>query len=153
LKALDGKGEKDKMNCPSRTDEPEGTGFNQNPNALAADLTTRQDLNGRANSRLLRRIVSSEIQNVVEDESADTRERNANGNEKREAGVVESIVIRSVGSHVGSPRETLGVSGGDGGNGRGGSCLKHYLTSAFDVVKKFGKFIGPGFMVSIYLVC
>ena len=56
------------MNCPSRTDEPEGTGFNQNPNALAADLTTRQDLDGRTNSRTLRRLASREVQNVVEDE-------------------------------------------------------------------------------------
>ena len=43
------------MNCPSRTDEPIGDGYNQNPPALAASLTTRQDLNGIANSRLLRR--------------------------------------------------------------------------------------------------
>lgn len=56
----------DSMNCPSRTEEPEGTGFNQNPSSLAADLTTRQDLNGIANSRVLRRIASSEIQDVVE---------------------------------------------------------------------------------------
>lgn len=41
------------MNCPSRTDdvEFEHPTWNQNPPFLAADLTTRQDLNGIANSR------------------------------------------------------------------------------------------------------
>jgi len=40
------------MNCPSRTDElPEHDGYNQSPSALAADLTTRQDLNGMVNLR------------------------------------------------------------------------------------------------------
>ncbi|KAK4694462.1 hypothetical protein P7C71_g3126, partial [Lecanoromycetidae sp. Uapishka_2] len=40
------------MNCPSRTDDvPEHDGYNQSPSALAADLTTRQDLNGIVNLR------------------------------------------------------------------------------------------------------
>lgn len=44
------------MNCPSRTDEVEWTpGWNQNPAWLAADLTTRQDLNGLINARELKR--------------------------------------------------------------------------------------------------
>lgn len=44
------------MNCPSRTDEVEWTpGWNQSPAWLAADLTTRQDLNGLINARELKR--------------------------------------------------------------------------------------------------
>ena len=40
------------MNCPSRPDEPAAhDGWNQNPSELAADVTTRQDLNGIVNSR------------------------------------------------------------------------------------------------------
>lgn len=40
------------MNCPSRNEEPlEHEGWNQNPSALAADLTTREDLNGTVNRR------------------------------------------------------------------------------------------------------
>ena len=136
------------MNCPSRTDEPEGTGFNQNPNALAADLTTRQDLNGRTNSRILRRIASSEVEDVVEDEPGDSQERD-NGNEKRVEGVVESVVTLTGLSHVGRPRETLEVSEGAG---RGGNHLNKYSTSVLKAVKKFGKFVGPGFMVRIYVV-
>ena len=41
------------MNCPSRTetDPTARDGWNQNPPALAAETTTREDLNGRANRR------------------------------------------------------------------------------------------------------
>lgn len=40
------------MNCPSRNDEPpEHEGWNQSPPTLAADLTTREDLNGKVNRR------------------------------------------------------------------------------------------------------
>ena len=43
------------MNCPSRTDEVEAhPTWNQNPDALSNDLTTRQDFNGIANLRLSR---------------------------------------------------------------------------------------------------
>jgi metal iron transporter len=132
------------MNCPSRTDEPEGTGFNQNPNALAADLTTRQDLNGRANSRVLRRIASSEVQIVVEDESGDSRERNG----EKMGEIVERMVTRTGLSHVGRPLETLEVSERNGTGGRI-SPVGKYLMGASNVMKKFGKFVGPGFMVSI----
>ena len=40
------------MNCPSRNDETiEHEDWNQNPSSLAADLTTREDLNGTVNRR------------------------------------------------------------------------------------------------------
>ena len=40
------------MNCPSRNDElPQHEGWNQNPSSLAADITTREDLNGTVNRR------------------------------------------------------------------------------------------------------
>ena len=39
------------MNCPSRVDDTlVHDGWNQNPPSLAADVTTRHDLNGRTNS-------------------------------------------------------------------------------------------------------
>ncbi|KAK1756609.1 natural resistance-associated macrophage protein-domain-containing protein [Echria macrotheca] len=69
--------------CPSRTDEPyEGEGYNQNPNHLAADLTTNEDLNGIANTRQTRnrdaRMISSTAE-ALEDEGIGTtldRDRN-----------------------------------------------------------------------------
>lgn len=43
------------MNCPSRTDEiPSHPEWNQNPPFLTGDLTTRQDLNGLINTRVIR---------------------------------------------------------------------------------------------------
>ncbi|KAK5279078.1 NRAMP-like transporter smf-3, partial [Cryomyces antarcticus] len=43
------------MNCPSRTDADDGTnGWNQSPPALAADLTTRNDMDHIVNRRQLR---------------------------------------------------------------------------------------------------
>jgi metal iron transporter len=128
------------MNCPSRTDEPEDSGFNQSPNALAADLTTRQDLNGIANSRLLlRRTASSDVENVVVvvDEPGDLRERKAGENEK--GGIGEATLERT---RAGSHEVAEGARGG--GNG-----LVRTSTTVLEVLKKFGRFIGPGFMVSI----
>lgn len=51
---------------PSRTEEPEGTGFNPNPSSLSTGITTGQDLNGRVISRVLLRIASNEVENMVE---------------------------------------------------------------------------------------
>ena len=141
------------MNCPSRTDEPEGAGFNQNPNALAADLTTRQDLNGRANSRELRRIASTDVENVVEDEIGDLGDRRGTGEggEKGE-GMLRRTVTSSLSGTVRRPREVLLLAEGNESGEGGGNWWAKGLRSVFEAVKKFGKFIGPGFMVSVLLL-
>lgn len=131
------------MNCPSRTEEPEGTGFNQNPGALSADLTTRNDLNGMANTRVLRRIPSSEIRTTEEQDH-------------------DPILPPEKGLVVGEKRaqESRG-GGGGGGGGMGpregmddGVSSHHSDQTLFIRVRKFcstfSKFIGPGFMV-IYI--
>lgn len=123
------------MNCPSRTDEPEGTGFNQNPNALGADLTTRQDLNGIANSRILRRIASSDVENVVEDEPDGSQQRD---DEK--------------GGGARGGKEGLRSSEGGEGGGRGGSVLWKWLMGLPHVLKTFASFVGPGFVVCPLIV-
>ena len=47
------------MNCPSRPNNPNGReGWNQSPNLLSG--TTREDFNGMANARVLRRIETSD---------------------------------------------------------------------------------------------
>ena len=141
------------MNCPSRTEEPEGTGYNQNPNALAADLTTRQDLNGRANSRVLRRMASSiDVGDAVEDETGDLGAGNGREEDDEVGVVLESVVRRPSGlSEVGRPREDLVVSEGIDGGGRSVHGFKGHSRSVWQVVKKFGKFVGPGFMVCVPL--
>lgn len=124
------------MNCPSRTDEPEGTGMNQNPNALAADLTTREDLNGIANSRLLLRN-TSQIKRTATDEPEPA---DAIGDKK-------GPVVRNGGAASQIP--SLVGSGGRGGGG-GGSWprVTKVGSDARKVVMKFGHFVGPGMMVS-----
>jgi metal iron transporter len=46
------------MNCPSRVDPIHPEGWNQNPDALNADATTRADLNHMANARNASRTIN-----------------------------------------------------------------------------------------------
>ncbi|KAH8806218.1 natural resistance-associated macrophage protein-domain-containing protein [Hyaloscypha sp. PMI_1271] len=136
------------MNCPSRTEEPEGTGYNQNPSSLAADLTTRQDLNGIANMRVLRRIATGDIESVVEHVPDDDVKK------KNEAAVMAKKALTSD-SHVGGDPSSFEAvdlnedgrgTGGEGGDNRTSTKLFKRLRK---VVLTFGKFVGPGFMISV----
>lgn len=136
------------MNCPSRTEEPVGQGYNQNPSALSAELTTREDMNGIANARILRRIESSEVENVAE------RDPDDDVSAKRQTKVMAQVAKAS---HVGessgmsSTFNVLEGSGSAGGPGNGGG--RNVSTRWFDKVRNFfmtfGKFVGPGFMVCV----
>lgn len=136
------------MNCPSRTEEPEGTGYNQNPSSLAADLTTRQDLNGIANTRVLRRIATGDIESVVEHVPDDDVK-------KKEAAVAEKTLASD--GHVGGGASSFEavdlVANGEGGGADGGrgsdSMSKIWFKRVRKVVTTFGKFVGPGFMISV----
>ena len=111
------------MNCPSRTDEPEGTGMNQSPPALAAALTTRADLNGMANSRVLRRSDEREPERIEEAIEGDSPDGN---------GIIKGGM----------------VGGGDGPpEGRGEGRVVRGLREMRDGLKKFSRFVGPGMMV------
>ncbi len=139
------------MNCPSR-EEPEGPGFNQNPSALSADLTTRNDMNGIANARVLRRIVSSEEERVIEHGADNEHERVT---DKAQGKETTTAVSQPETGHVGETsgkslfglwkrRERRGSAfGGGGGGGRGMA----WMTKSQRILKKFSKFVGPGFMV------
>jgi hypothetical protein len=131
------------MNCPSRTDEPEGTGMNQNPNSLAADLTTREDLNGMANARILRRS-SSEIDRTLDDEPGESL-----GDRKGRIARNKVRMSQASDNQVDSP---IDVSEGSGGGGRLASRLSRALTRTRKVIMKFGHFVGPGMMVTRYSI-
>jgi metal iron transporter len=131
------------MNCPSRTEEPEGTGFNQNPSSLSADLTTRNDLNGIANARVLRRIASSGVKSVVEHEPDEIAAR------KQETAEMAEVALTSVSSHVGQ-RPAMSSFGGEGADGEPMGAFgvsKEWIMRLRKVLMHFGKFVGPGFMV------
>lgn len=141
------------MNCPSRTEEPEGTGFNQNPSALSADLTTRNDLNGIANSRELRRIPNTGIDGVVEPvPDGDIEKKKGGITNMRAVALVEKTSERHVGEESGTTMamETFGLgpqsTGGSDGGYRG--RFSHYLVKAKKTMITYGKFVGPGMMVS-----
>ena len=137
------------MNCPSRTEEPEGTGYNQNPSALAADLTTRQDLNGMANTRVLRRIATGDVENVVE--------RVPDDEVKKHDTVMMAKRVLTRSGHVEETSSTftsMNLTEGDGRRGSGGEVeplpvSKLWFKRLRKVVLTFGKFVGPGFMASV----
>ncbi|KAH8812015.1 natural resistance-associated macrophage protein-domain-containing protein [Xylogone sp. PMI_703] len=142
------------MNCPSRTDEPEGDGFNQNPNPLAADLTTRQDLNGIANIRVLRR-TSDELvaQTSGPDDPPGPDVPKKTSDEVKGVGDGVAVGVASVGGveRAGRGSPVVDVQEevpGRNGEGDPGSLKGLFMKLCLKVVK-FGKFVGPGFMISV----
>ena len=124
------------MNCPSRTDEPpKHDGLNQNPPGLAGDLTTRQDLNGIVNTR-----TDQDFSTIPNDP------KSQQAVEKVEAG--EKII---------STTHQTGIEGADDDGSppssndppsRRSPVLPTMLT-ALSAIRKYAKFIGPGFMVAV----
>ena len=133
------------MNCPSRVDEPEGTGYNQNPNALAADLTTREDLNGIANERELKRSCSEEVREMAD---GDVRNVEGIGDEEGEAGLGDGEEKGA--EFEGSFQELQNAGVEDDGGGGWKRTARAYAHKFWKVFAKFTKFIGPGFMVGTF---
>ncbi|RYO77066.1 hypothetical protein DL766_005040 [Monosporascus sp. MC13-8B] len=148
------------MNKTSRTDEPlEGDGFNQNPNELSNDLVTNQDLNGIANHREQRgrdakstigsgQIAAEEPPTAVEEEDGPAvQNRQGPTDPHRDAAAGQPPADR----WAPPPPNLDGAAPGNGpaavaGNLRG---PKSWLERLRNVIVTFGKFIGPGFMVSV----
>ncbi|KAL8825745.1 MAG: hypothetical protein Q9170_007676 [Blastenia crenularia] len=137
------------MNCPSRTDEEdEGRGWNQSPPGLSADLTTRADLNGIANLRTRRNNDElshgpPQVDGWIELDQPDIP---THPNSKPGLGhVAESSgksldTLTSASYHTAHSRRV--------NHYHGGSILRFIQRSGRTLVK-FGKFIGPGFMVAV----
>jgi metal iron transporter len=130
------------MNCPSRTEEPEGTGFNQSPRILAPELTTRQDLNGIANARVLRRIATGDIETVVDHVPDDQTKRKEEGSTIAKAARDESASFDVVDQNGGDNDGRRGTHGGL-------QISKQWFERLRKIIMTFGRFIGPGFMISV----
>ncbi|KAI9806778.1 MAG: hypothetical protein M1825_006235 [Sarcosagium campestre] len=152
------------MNCPSRVDETLGhNGWNQNPPSMAADMTTRQDMNGIVNSRLRH---DNNLENGLEEKLAWTSAtgpddgRRVHGKvvgegtglvrpaEKRTdaQGDASATHDRAVGSDEASaPGATVNSEPGS----HGGSGGKAVFWRTAQALAKFAKFIGPGFLVAV----
>jgi metal iron transporter len=142
------------MNCPSRVDPVDMDGYNQNPNALNADATTRADLDHMANARRQRghridpangtaEIEPSEQQNVEGDEKAyKLKAEDGRGN----------VTVGDKGSGGPGAVDTLsdnpaGNAGRESNNGR--ITFRGIHQKIATVLRKYAKFVGPGFMVAV----
>ncbi|KAF2690166.1 natural resistance-associated macrophage protein [Lentithecium fluviatile CBS 122367] len=138
------------MNCPSRADPLIPEGYNQNPNALNADATTRADMNHMASARLRSDHCidtadgpTSEIepngQNTIEGEG------NASGLKALDGkGNVAVGEEKALGSGAASP-----TRGSGSGAGKWRSTGRGVSQKALAVLRKYAKFVGPGFMVAV----
>ncbi|KAL8717516.1 MAG: hypothetical protein Q9225_005248 [Loekoesia sp. 1 TL-2023] len=137
------------MNCPSRTDErDERFGWNQSPPGLSADLTTRADLNGIANLRTHRdgNALSggpSQADGLIEldePEFACRTPAKAGLNHVPEGSEDSSNSMTSVSYHTANSQQPHRRSRGS---------VPHLARQLAKTLVKFGKFIGPGFMVAV----
>lgn len=135
------------MNCPSRTDEvDERYGWNQSPPNLSGDLTTRADLNGIANLRTHRNAGVSVAGPSQVDGWIELEERDRSNYLRSESHCAEAskdssgTTTTSASYHTANSRRTH--------HGSRGSIAQLARQLAKTLVK-FGKFIGPGFMVAV----
>jgi len=123
------------MNCPSRTDDPDGReGWNQSPNLLAG--TTREDFNGRTNDTVRR---GSDPDGLRDDVTC------ARDNIDTPPPKMLVPDIKQLDGHVSDPN----AAGGEGGGGPGGRGMLSFLYKAKKILITFGSFIGPGFLVRL----
>lgn len=138
------------MNCPSRADPLIPEGYNQSPNALNADTTTRADMNYKASARLRSDhcidsadgpapVTDPYEQDTIEGEGK-TRRLEALG-DKGDVAVGEE---KALGSGAASP-----AGGSRSGAGDWHSTGRGISQKALAVLRKYAKFVGPGFMVAV----
>jgi metal iron transporter len=134
------------MNCPSRNDETLGhDGWNQSPARLSADLTTRQDLNGIANVRVQR-----EHGSKPGDAEEEVRLTEKHGDIPHQDNTMkgkggEEVVVDAE-KRAADDQKTLGDNNGPPG---GLGLFQRYSQRGFQILTKYVKFIGPGFMIAV----
>ncbi|OCL07555.1 divalent metal ion transporter [Glonium stellatum] len=145
------------MNCPSRVDHVDTDGWNQNPPALNADATTRADLNHMANARLQRdhridpadpsRADLEPIQEHTAEKNENTAQlstKNATSDAKGSDGFGTSTTAIFPPSAFSN-----GVNNGRKLFKSWGHGLQGMARRVVQVLIKYGKFVGPGFMVAV----
>jgi metal iron transporter len=158
------------MNNPSRTDDTlSHPGWNQNPPLLNADATTRQDLNGIANSRELREHAVKT--DGIEDDSIRCRQINT-GEEQPKAGFEVDPCegggkSRELGNHVVKTdkieddsircrdiktKEEQPNAASEGYPCEEGSKLskiQSFAGRSLHTLLRFTHFVGPGFLIAV----
>lgn len=142
------------MNCPSRPDDIEShPDWNQNPQDLNSDATTRADLNGVVNRRAQR---DHEDSISLADLQEDSRCPPQSTFEKEKSTVIQSDtdveILRNAAamSSINSIDTGLQTSStSKDHHRRGKSWLQSPPKRITDVLVKYARFIGPGFLVSV----
>ena len=153
------------MNCPSRTDEPAAhDGWNQNPSELAADVTTRQDLNGTVNSRT-GQDSAKEAEDARGDSQtdgpsdylriADSDDTQSIRNRRASRTSISTQILRSFpdpqlantnsSSSEPEPEPESDPVEHESSHGRSSNLFLRI----WRIIAKFCRFIGPGFMISV----
>lgn len=136
------------MNCPSRTDPEIPDGHNQSPNTLNTDATTRADLGYVANTRARN---DHRIDCHTEDGEIALRQRQSIGTSRgtqiealnglhRRSDATRSSGAGSPGVPVEMP--TIASIEQD-------ARRKGIFSGPINVIRKYMKFVGPGFMVAV----
>jgi metal iron transporter len=140
------------MNCPSRVDPIFTEGWNQNPNALDADSTTRADLEHMANARL-RRDHKIETTDAAPAEIEPNERNVSKGDSKTDPKALDAGSTVEVGEQSGPDDAAGSVPVFSGSAGRATKFGRHLprqlVDEAFRVLKRYAKFVGPGFMVAV----
>ncbi|KAJ5205897.1 Natural resistance-associated macrophage protein [Penicillium cf. griseofulvum] len=130
------------MNCPSRTDDTlKNPSWNQSPPPFSPDTTMRNDFNGLANSRVHRRHANSA--NIADDPLSIDRPNSRQDPDP--------------GKHTAPGGEVIAAdSGGDSPPRSSGSPRRPFFTFLTSPtlhcarsLAKFGRFIGPGFLIAV----
>ncbi|KAB2099617.1 Manganese transporter [Alternaria gaisen] len=141
------------MNCPSRVDPIHMEGWNQNPDPLNADATTRADLDHMANARLQRDHKIDPADGSAAE--IELRERHiTKGDSKIKMKALDGQGNITVGEGKGPGAVTGSPSGSPVGNaGRATNdwrmALRGLSVRASKILRKYATFIGPGFMVAV----
>jgi metal iron transporter len=142
------------MNCPVRTEPSPDEGHNQNPPALAPELTTRRSMTSRrSGSSAGRGIDLMDGSHGVPEDDAGAADRKDGGS--GEKGALVGGGVREVeGAKPARRKKSWMVwsRGGGGGCCSDGVCGPFLVQSARKVwytLAKYVKFIGPGFMVAV----
>ncbi|KAK5113319.1 hypothetical protein LTR85_010936 [Meristemomyces frigidus] len=137
------------MNCPSRTEPEVPDKWNQSPNALAGDSTTRSDLGRIASARLQRdhRLKTDQdphVELLALQQPADregVKRRHVGGGDGTEEETGERMLEQTMGMQA--------TADDDGVADRKLPFWRRWLRRTATVLKKYSKFIGPGFMISV----
>lgn len=130
------------MNCPSRPDNSNGReGWNQSPNQHSG--TTREDFNGMANARVLRRIETHNPVSLKSNDEVPDSER-----QRKNSAATIKLTMTQASQSVEKGDVKSNIFHCDGPNDeKSGSRPSSFFSKARNLLMTFGKFVGPGFMV------